>query len=115
MSMWIEADLGDVGRTPRRVDVIQGEGMVTVAREIVVDGQRLRPGVDRFSPDHPWVRQRCEVFIPCMRGDKVTAARMLSMYRAAERELLAAPTRTTATSRGGGLALPDTGPQPLKL
>ena len=41
-----------------------GEFRVTPVRVFDVDGERLQPGRDRFSPDHAFVVARPELFKP---------------------------------------------------
>jgi hypothetical protein len=42
--------------------IIAGETMVTPTREVTIGGERLRPGRDRFSVTHEYVRAHPEMF-----------------------------------------------------
>ena len=85
----------------RRRNVLKGELMVTPVRslELRQDGKttELRPGPDRLSPDHWAVRERPELFRPCMKGDKLTANLMRDLLSRAER----AEFRAIDRQRGG--------------
>jgi hypothetical protein len=105
----------DGERVNSRVRSVEGEGMVEPVREFTVNGERLRPGRSRLSPEHPWVRAMPELFRPAMRGDRATAARMRSLYRAAERALTRERIEPSGGNGQGGLKLPDPSPRPLRL
>jgi hypothetical protein len=69
-------------RDPRSVrKTLNGTGMVTATKTVTVTYQSgrsevLRAGVTRLAPDHPLVKQRPGLFLPCDQDDKATVDRM---------------------------------------
>lgn len=101
-----------------RDGAIKGEGLCTPTEPLVVgDGEEtLLPGIDRFHPDHPYVRARPGVWRPAAGAeDRPTVDRMRLMYQRAIEALGAAPASTSSRTTSG-LRLPrDEDYPPLRL
>jgi hypothetical protein len=77
------------GRGSRRRNVLKGELLVRPIKRLLYRDPylgecELDPERDRLSPTHWVVRARPEWFMPCMKGDQVTASQMRALLRSAE-------------------------------
>jgi len=103
----VDSELASGGR---RQKVIAGTGMVTPRRpvELHEDGQKIEellPGRNRFARNHPLVRERPELFVPC---DPKDAETFRYHRETAERKLrqLRTTTRTAPSTRRERFRLP---------
>ena len=96
------------GRRRRRV--VAGEFMVTPTKplELRVNGrwEVLRPGRDRFSPDHPAVARAPQWFTPADPRDVVTARHHVALLKRTRRALERKSSRRRVTTGTVGPSAP---------